>query len=173
MLTSSKSTSLEESADCPLRLGSPGCRPQKRALDSLSGMRLTLQPFLVGIRGAGLPRWVRPEFDSQSESVLRRVASSRRCGRFWYPRAQARMWAALIIMSYPLFKKCPQVSLVQRNQEIQTIPCLLCSNSLSRIVSTNFELKPVNYVQAVLPCGFDGCQARRINFEHQPPIVAA
>src|SRR5215469_5273068 len=43
------------------------------------------------------------------------------CGRFWYSRPQAGVWAALLIMSYPLFENCPQVSLVQGNQEMQTI----------------------------------------------------
>src|SRR5215469_12809952 len=31
------------------------------------------------------------------------------------------MWAAFIVMSHPLFENCPQVALIERNQEVQTL----------------------------------------------------
>src|SRR6516165_9029134 len=31
------------------------------------------------------------------------------------------MWAAFIVMSHPLFENSPQVALIERNQEIQTL----------------------------------------------------
>ncbi len=43
------------------------------------------------------------------------------CRRFWYPWPQAGVWAASVVMSHPLLENCPQMPLVQRNQEIQTL----------------------------------------------------
>ncbi len=42
--------------------------------------------------------------------------------RFWHPRPQAEVWAALVVMRHPLPENSPQVSLIQRNKEIQTLP---------------------------------------------------
>jgi len=40
----------------------------------------------------------------------------------WYSRPQAGVRSAPVVMSHPLLKNSLQVSLVERNQEIQTLP---------------------------------------------------
>jgi hypothetical protein len=39
------------------------------------------------------------------------------CRRLGYPRPQAGVWAAPVVMSHPLRENSPQVSLIQRNKE--------------------------------------------------------
>ena|SRR5713226_737027 len=43
------------------------------------------------------------------------------CRRFWYPWPQAGVWAVFVVMSHPLLENSPQMLLIQRNQEIQTL----------------------------------------------------
>jgi hypothetical protein len=59
------------------------------------------------------------------------------------------VWAASVVMSYPLLENLPQVSLVQRNQEIQTLAA--DTSVLFRFPLCSAEARAAH--QALVPLG--------------------
>ena len=50
-------------------------------------------------------------------------------------RAEAGMRPALIVMGYPLLENSPQVSLIERNQKIQTFTALRHLEGVTKVCS--------------------------------------
>lgn len=68
--------------------------------------------------------------DPASGDLLHRAP----CRRFGYPGTQAGVWASLVVMSHSLLEKSPQVSLIERNQEIQTLPANGSDNAFAESI---------------------------------------
>jgi hypothetical protein len=63
------------------------------------------------------------------------------------------VWAALVVLSHPLFEKSPQVSLIERDQEIQTLQSKGSDKAFAESVRLRRSKRRFQDAQAHQLCG--------------------